>query len=191
MEEIEVMKNLEACPNQWKAKKCLCKVIIETPKGRRNKFDYDPDYQLFALGGLLPEGLAFPFDFGFIPSTLGDDGDPLDVMVLMDEPAHVGCLLDVRLIGVIEANQVEDGKKTVNNRLIGVAVHSYSHENLSSLKDVNKSILDQVDEFFISYNKSRGKRFTVTGRHGPKRAAELVAEGIKAFQKKNKSSADS
>ena len=75
-------------PHQWRGKKCLCKVIIETPKGRRNKFDYDPDYQLFALGGLLPEGLAFPFDFGFIPSTLGDDGDPLDVMVLMDEPAH-------------------------------------------------------------------------------------------------------
>lgn len=176
------MKNLENSPNHWKAKKCLCKVIIETPKGRRNKFDYDPDYRLFALGGLLPEGLAFPFDFGFIPSTLGDDGDPLDVMVLMDEPAHVGCLLDVRLIGVIEANQTEDGKKTINNRLIGVAVHSYNHEEVSSLKEVNKSILDQVEEFFISYNKSRGKQFKVTGRHGPKRAGELVAAGIRMFQ---------
>jgi inorganic pyrophosphatase len=183
---MSVMKNLEECPNQWKAKKCLCRVIIETPKGRRNKFNYDPDYQLFALGGLLPEGLAFPFDFGFIPSTLGDDGDPLDVMVLMDEPAHVGCLLDVRLIGVIEANQVENKKKTINNRLIGVAVHSYSHENLSSLKDVNKSILDQVEEFFVSYNKSRGKQFKVTGRHGPKRVAALVTAGIEAFEKRTK-----
>jgi inorganic pyrophosphatase len=178
------MKNLEKCPNQWKSKKCLCKVIIETPKGRRNKFDYDPDYQLFALGGLLPEGLAFPFDFGFIPSTLGDDGDPLDVMVMMDEPAHVGCLLEVRIIGVIEATQVEKEKRTINNRLIGVAVHSYSHENLSALKDVNKSVLDQVEEFFVSYNKSRGKQFKVTGRHGPKRAGELVTIGIKAFQSK-------
>ena len=180
------MKNLTQCPNQWRGKKCLCKVIIETPKGRRNKFDYDPDYQLFALGGLLPEGLAFPFDFGFIPSTLGDDGDPLDVMVLMDEPAHVGCLLDVRLIGVIEAKQIEDGKETTNNRLIGVAVHSYSHENVSSLKEVNKVLLDQVEEFFISYNKSRGKQFKVTGRHGPKRAAELVTLGINAFNKEAK-----
>jgi inorganic pyrophosphatase len=178
--------NLEKCPNDWKSKECSCKVIIETPKGRRNKFDYDPDYQLFRLGGLLPEGLAFPFDFGFIPSTLGDDGDPLDVMVLMDEPAHVGCLLDVRLIGVIEANQMENGKKTTNNRLIGVAVHSYSHENLSSLKDVSKSTIDQVEEFFISYNKSRGKQFKVTGRHGPKRAAELVNSGIEAFKKTSK-----
>ncbi|MBV9764468.1 MAG: inorganic diphosphatase [Acidobacteriaceae bacterium] len=180
------MKNLAKCPNKWNEKKCECKVIIETPKGRRNKFDYDPDYSLFALGGLLPEGLAFPFDFGFIPSTLGDDGDPLDVMVLMDEPAHVGCLLDVRLIGVIEAEQSEGKKRTENDRLIAVSIHSYSHENVSSLSEVNKSLLDQVDEFFLSYNKSRGKKFKVKGRHGPKRAAELVELGMKAFQKQEK-----
>src|SRR5207248_7258149 len=88
--------------------------------------NYDEDYRLFSLGGLLPEGLSFPYDFGFIPSTRSDDGDPLDVMVLMDEPAHVGCLLDVRIIGVIEATQIEDGKQTINNRLVGVAYHSYS-----------------------------------------------------------------
>ena len=67
-----------------------------------------------------------------------------------------------------------------------MAVHSYSHEELVSLKDVNKSILDQVEQFFVSYNKSRGKQFKVTGRHGPKRAAELVAAGIEAFQKEKK-----
>jgi inorganic pyrophosphatase len=87
------VSNLAAFANKWNLKKRECKVIIETPKGRRNKFDYDPEFQLFALGGLLPEGLAFPYDFGFIPSTLGDDGDPLDVLVLMDEAAHVGCLV--------------------------------------------------------------------------------------------------
>src|SRR3984893_11401569 len=103
------MSNLAAIPNKWNHKKRECKAIIETPKGRRNKFDYDPEFEMFTLGGLLPEGLAFPYDFGFIPSTLGDDGDPLDVMVVMDEPAHVGCLLDVRLVGVIEAEQTEDG----------------------------------------------------------------------------------
>jgi len=104
------MSDLAAIANDWKRKKRECKAIIETPKGRRNKFDYDPKSRLFQLGGLLPEGLAFPFDFGFIPSTLGDDGDPLDVMVLMDEPAHVGCLLDIRIIGVIEAVQAQGGK---------------------------------------------------------------------------------
>ncbi len=161
-------------------------MIVETPKGRRNKFDYDPEFKMFALGGLLPEGLSFPFDFGFIPSTLGDDGDPLDVMILMDEPAHVGCLLDVRLVGVIEAEQVENGKATVNNRLIGVALHSYSHEHIHNLSDINKPILDQVEEFFISYNKSRGKKFKIKGRHGVKRVCQLVDDGIKALAKKQR-----
>src|SRR5437763_415581 len=121
------MSDLAALPNQWNAKERECKVIIETPKGRRNKFKYDSEYRLFALGQLLPEGLVFPYDFGFIPSTKGDDGDPLDVMVLMDEPAHVGCLLDVRLIGAIEARQTEHGKTVNNDRLIGIALHSYGH----------------------------------------------------------------
>src|SRR5947209_7824526 len=136
------MNNLAALPNEWQAKKCCCHVIIETPKGRRNKFNYDEDRQLFRLGGLLPEGLFFPFDFGFIPSTRGDDGDPLDVMVLMDEPAHVGCLLEVRIIGVTEAEQFEDKERTINNRMIGVAIHSYSHEHINHIDQVNSSMLD-------------------------------------------------
>lgn len=178
------MSNLAAAPNQWNPKKLESKAIIETPKGRRNKFDYDPESGLFALGGVLPEGCVFPHDFGFIPSTLGADGDPVDIMVLMDEPAHVGCLLDVRVIGVIEAVQVEKGKSTVNNRLIGVSVHSHSHERLTSLKEVNPALLKQVEEFFIFYNKSRGRQFKVKGWRGPKRAAELLEDGIEVFRKK-------
>ena len=157
------MADLTALPLQLDAKACVCRAIIETPKGCRNKFDYDPDSNLFKLGGLLPEGMMFPFDFGFIPSTLGDDGDPLDIMVLMDAPAHVGCLMEVRIIGIITAEQIQDGKRESNNRLLGVAVHSYDHENLQSIHDVSKTLLSQVEEFFISYNKQRGKRFKVTG----------------------------
>src|SRR5205807_404345 len=80
-------------------------VIIETPKGSRNKFKYDPEHGLFKLSGVLPLGAVFPYDFGFVPSTTGGDGDPLDVLVLMDEPAFAGCLVPGRLIGVIEAEQ--------------------------------------------------------------------------------------
>jgi inorganic pyrophosphatase len=102
------------------------------------------------LGGLLPEGMMFPFDFGFIPSTLGQDGDPLDIMVLMDAPAHVGCLIEVRIIGVITAAQIEDGKSETNDQLLGVAVHSYDHEDLKSIGDVSncsirwKSVLSPI-----------------------------------------------
>src|SRR5205809_7985803 len=102
------MTDLTSLALQLDAQKGVCRAIIETPKGCRNKFDYDPDSNLFMLGGLLPEGMMFPFDFGFIPSTLGEDGDPLDIMVLMDAPAYVGCLIQVRIIGIIEAEQTED-----------------------------------------------------------------------------------
>ena len=90
------MADLTQLSNELHSKKATCRAVIETPKGSRNKFDYDPDSNLFMLGGLLPEGMMFPFDFGFIPSTLADDGDPLDVMVLMDAPANTACLIEVR-----------------------------------------------------------------------------------------------
>jgi inorganic pyrophosphatase len=177
--------NLANLPHQLDKKKRVCRAVVETPKGRRNKFDYDSDLSAFTLGGLLPEGLSFPFDFGFVPSTVAEDGDPIDVMILMDEPAHVGCVLDVRLIGVIEAQQTQDGKKTENDRLIGVAVHSYSHQDVESLSEVNKSLIDQVEEFFISYNKSRGKKFKVTGVHGPAKAIQRLEKAIEQYKQKS------
>jgi inorganic pyrophosphatase len=176
--------DLASLPHELDKKSNTCRVVIETPKGCRNKFDYDPAVEAFTLGGLLPEGLSFPFDFGFVPSTLADDGDPIDVMVLMDEPAHVGCVLAVRLIGVIEARQTENGKTTQNDRLIGVAVHSYNHENIRTIGELKKSLLDQVAEFFVSYNKSRGKKFKVTGMHGPSKAIKRLQQAITAYKSK-------
>jgi inorganic pyrophosphatase len=173
------MADLTKLPHQLNAKKATCRAIIETPKGSRNKFDYDPESNLFMLGGLLPEGMMFPFDFGFIPSTLGADGDPLDILVLMDAPAHVGCLIDVRLIGVISAEQTQEGKKETNDRLLGVAIHSYDHEDLSTIDDVSKTLLSQLEQFFVSYNKQRGKKFRITGTGGPKKAIKLLKAGIK------------
>src|SRR5665213_1890315 len=172
------MADLSAFPNRWNRKKGECRAIIETPKDRRNKFDYDPASNLFKLGGLLPEGMMFPFDFGFIPSTLGGDGDPLDVMVLMDEPAHVGCLVDVRIIGVIEAKQIQDGESDTNDRLLAVAIHSYQHQSVSSLEDLNSSILEQLEQFFVSYNKLRGKKFKLVNQGGPKRATAIIKKGM-------------
>src|SRR6267154_2348362 len=183
------MPDLSSLSPQLDPMKGTCRAIIETPKGCRNKFDYDPDSGLFMLAGLLPEGMMFPFDFGFIPSTLGEDGDPLDILVLMDAPAHVGCLIEIRLIGIIEAEQTEDGKTVSNDRLLGVAIHSYDHQDLESIRDVNKRLLDQLEEFFISYNKQRGKKFKVTGTGGPKKAMQFLKTGIQAHKKnkKNKS----
>jgi inorganic pyrophosphatase len=180
------MADLTALSLQLDAKKGQCRAIIETPKGSRNKFDYDPDSGLFMLAGLLPEGMMFPFDFGFLPSTLGEDGDPLDIMVIMDAPAHVGCLIEVRIIGIITAKQTQDEKTETNDRLLGVAIHSYDHENLKTVDDVSKTLLDQVEAFFVSYNKQRGKKFKITGTGGPKNAMKFIQVGLKARKRKKK-----
>ena len=149
-------------------------VIIDTPRGSRNKFGFDLKQQTYVLKGVLPNGAVFPFDFGSIPSTKGEDGDPLDALVLMDEAAFCGCLVRARLIGVIEAEQTEKGKTERNDRLIAVASKSHTHGGLKSLKDVDAVLLDEIEHFFISYNDARGKEFKPLGRYGPKRARKLV-----------------
>jgi inorganic pyrophosphatase len=163
-------------------------VIIETPKGSRNKFNYDEKHQLFKLGGVLPAGAVFPFDFGFIPSTLGGDGDPLDVLLLMDEPAFPGCLVPSRLVAVIEAEQTErDGETTRNDRLIAVAAGSHTHQKVRSLADISSILVDEIEHFFISYNQIKGKTFKPLGRFGPIKAARLIEEGTRRFLQKNRS----
>src|SRR5579875_2887554 len=121
------MDDISRLPHGLNKQKRECQAIIETPKGRRSKFKYEPESKMFSLSHVLPQGFTFPFDFGFIPSTKADDGDPLDVIVLMDEPAHVGCILKVRLIGVIKLVQTEKGKKTENDRLVGVSMQSLDY----------------------------------------------------------------
>src|ERR1700758_1463959 len=104
-------------------------VIIETPKGSRNKFAFDPDQEVFVLKKVLPAGMTFPYDFGFIPSTKAEDGDHTDVLVLMDEPAFPGCLLKCRVVGVIEGQQGKKKDKARNDRIIAIENdnHSYNH----------------------------------------------------------------
>ena len=152
-------------------------VIIDTPKGSQNKFSWDRKLQLFELSGVLPAGAVFPFDFGFIPNTRGEDGDELDVLVLMDEPAFTGCLVRARLLGVIEAEQTEKGKTNRNDRLIAVACNARTDSDLKTLSDMNPQLLDEIEHFFVSYNEAKGKKFKALGRYGPERARKLVLKG--------------
>lgn len=166
-------------------------IIIETPKGSRNKFSFDEDQNLFKLAGVLPAGAVFPFDFGFVPSTVGGDGDPLDVLVLMDEPAFVGCLVKVRLIGVIEAEQTEDEETARNDRLIAVAAESRNHRNVRSIDMLNENLVDEIEHFFVSYNEMKGKQFKSLGRFGPERAQKVVEEGNNRFRQQRTRTAKS
>jgi inorganic pyrophosphatase len=163
-------------------------VIIETPKGNRNKFTYDETLQLYRLKKVLPAGASFPYDFGFLPSTLGGDNDPLDVLVLMEEPAFPGCLVPCRLIGVIATNQTKAGHTVRNDRLLAVPSVSSTHQSIRDIKDLDKHLLEQIEHFFWSYLAIEGSQVEVIGRYGPKRAEKIVAEGGKTFQKKQNTS---
>jgi inorganic pyrophosphatase len=127
---------------------------------------------------VLPSGASFPFDFGFLPSTLGEDGDPLDVLVLMDEAAFAGCLVPVRLLGVVEAEQTErDGNTMRNDRFIAVACNDRGHQDLHQLNDLPPNLMDEIEHFFVSYNMIKGKHFQPLARSGPERALELLQAG--------------
>jgi inorganic pyrophosphatase len=154
-------------------------VVIDTPKGCRNKYAFDFDINAYKLKTVLPHGAVFPFDFGSIPGTVAADGDPLDVLVLMDEPAFVGCLVQTRLLGVIEAEQTEAGKTERNDRLISVAAESHTHGSLKSLKTMDSTLVREIEHFFVSYNEVRGKKFKAKGHKGPRTAKHLIKKQTK------------
>jgi inorganic pyrophosphatase len=149
-------------------------VVVDTPKGSRNKYKFDERDGQWRLSKVLPQGIRFPYDFGFIPSTHGQDGDPLDVLLLGDEPSFPGCVVPARLIGVLEAEQTEGGKTVRNDRLIAVIETPYNPPEYRSLDEVNPQRLDEIEQFFVSYNRTQGRQFNPLARRGADRAQELI-----------------
>ena len=175
------MKSL-ALPTKLKptTKDDLLQVIIETPAGSRNKFAFDPEQGIFALKKVLPAGMSFPYDFGFLPQTLAPDGDPIDVLLLMDEPAYPGCLVPSRLVGVIEGEQLDGKKKIRNDRLVAVADANHMYANIRRLKDLPPKWIKELQVFFVNYHNLEGKQYKLLGCKGAEAAAKLIKEAEKA-----------
>lgn len=149
--------------------------MIESPKGSNQKFDYDPTEKRFKLNKILPAGMAFPFDFGMIPGTKGEDGDPLDIIVISEASAFPGCLVDCRVIGALKAEQTErDGDTVRNDRFIGVPEVSQLFSNIKTIEELPRAIIDQLEAFFKNYNEQAGKQFKVTERLTAQQAAQLI-----------------
>jgi inorganic pyrophosphatase len=158
----------------------LLQVIIETPAGSRSKFAYDPDQGIFALKKVLPAGMVFPYDFGFLPQTIAADGDPLDVLLLMDEPAFPGCAVRARLIGVIEGEQIDGKEKIRNDRLVAVAEANHMYANVRKLKDLPSKWVKELQDFFVNYHNLEGKKYRLLGCKGGDTAFRLIKEAKKA-----------
>lgn len=151
-------------------------VVVETPRGNHNKYKYDEKTGRMKLSKVMPEGMMFPYDFGFFPETKTEDGDPLDVMVLGDEATFPGCQIDCRLIGVIKAEQTQEGKQSRNDRLIAVAEASVLYSGVRELSDLEPMVLKQIEEFFVNYQKVRDIEFEITAREGAQSAGEVLQE---------------
>ena len=158
----------------------IIQVVIETPKGSRNKYAFDPKQRIFELKKVLPAGMAFPYDFGFIPRTRAEDGDPVDVLVLMDEPAFPGCLLKCRLIGIIEGEQGDTKKKTVrNDRIVAVEQENHSWADIKVIGDLGKQFLRELEEFFVNYHRLSDEEFRVIDVKGPEEAKKRIKDGMR------------
>jgi inorganic pyrophosphatase len=160
----------------------LVNVIVDTPKGSRNKFKYDAQAQCFRLSRILPLGAAFPYDFGSIPRTIAEDGDPLDILVISDEPSFVGCLLNAKIIGAIRAEQTERGKSIRNDRLLAVPITTVNQAELSHIDELPSSRVAEIEHFFVSYNRAHGRQFRPTGHAGPDEAERVLTSAEQRYE---------
>ena len=157
------------------------RVVIDTPAGSRNKYKLDESTGLFRVSRILPRGMAFPHDFGSVPGTCAEDGDPLDVLVLGMAPSFPGCLVNVRLIGVLRAAQTERGKSIRNDRLIGCASTPVNRPAITELKSLDPQHLHEIEEFFYAYNHAQGRPFRVTGRGGARAAEAMLKRAERSY----------
>jgi inorganic pyrophosphatase len=161
----------------------LVVAVIETPSRSGNKIKFDEELGVYRLDRVLPPGMTFPFDFGFIPETLAEDGDPLDVLVLLDSPVETGCVVEARLIGVLEGEQQDRGKRSWerNDRLVAVAGGPKGHAGARSLDDIDPFRLEAIESFFANYHELDGERFRVTARRGSRVAEALIRKAHEAY----------
>jgi inorganic pyrophosphatase len=156
-------------------------VLIDTPAGSRNKYRYDAELGVFRISRVLPLGMEFPHDFGSIPQTRAADGDPLDVMVLGQAPSFPGCLVTVRLLGVLHAQQREAGRTIRNDRLIAAGETTVNRASLRELRELDPQHLRDIEHFFESYNRRQGREFRIIGRGGSGAARTMLERGLRAF----------
>ena len=159
------------------------RVVIETPRGSRAKLAYDPALEAFTLSKSLLVGLTYPHDWGFVPSTKADDGDPLDIMVVHDAATFPGLVLSCRVIGILQIEQKSKGKAERNDRLFAVPRRSHSKHGLRDVRDLSKPIQQELEKFFVATDELENKKLEIIGWKGPKVAMKAIKDCAKRFSK--------
>ena len=157
----------------------LINVLIESPAGSKNKYEYDKELQAFALDRVLFASVQYPFDYGFIPNTLGEDGDPLDGLVIMDQPTFPGCVIAARPVGFLE--MIDGGDR--DEKILCVPAADPRYADVKSLKDIPHHRLEEIAEFFRTYKNLERKVTEILGWQDVDQVGPLVEKGIKAASK--------
>lgn len=162
-------------------------IVIEVSKGARVKLKYDEVSEIFRAEKALPVGLAFPFDFGFIPSTIGGDGDPLDALVLSEAGLPWGTVVLGKVLGILKCEQREKGHKERNDRVIAVPLDAKSGEPFLPAVVLDSRLKRAITEFFVKYNELQEKKLRVIGFEGPVGALAAIRQAVVAAKRKDKS----
>jgi inorganic pyrophosphatase len=158
-------------------------VVVETPRGSRAKFAYEPKLEAFTLSKSLLTGLTYPHDWGFVPSTKADDGDPLDIMVVHDAATFPGVVLVCRIIGVLQIEQRSKNKKERNDRLFAVPRRSHSEMHLRDVRGLSAPIREELEKFFKATDELEDKEIGIIGWKGPSPAIKSIKAAMKSFAK--------
>ena len=158
-------------------------VVVETPRGSRAKFSYDPKLETFTLSKSLLTGLTYPHDWGFVPSTKADDGDPIDIMVIHDATTIPGLVVTCRVIGILQIEQKSKRKAERNDRLFAVPKRSHSEKALEDVRDLSRPIQEELEKFFIATDELEDKKLKIIGWKGPKAAMRAINDAAKSFAK--------
>lgn len=157
----------------------IVNVLIEIPAGSKNKYEFDKDMQAMALDRVLFASVQYPYDYGFIPNTLADDGDPLDGMVMMDQPTFPGCVIAARPIGMLE--MIDGGDR--DEKVLCVPAEDPRYNDVTSLKDIAPHRLEEIAEFFRTYKNLEKKVTEILGWQDVDKVNPLVKECIEAGKK--------
>ncbi|KAF5035711.1 Inorganic pyrophosphatase [anaerobic digester metagenome] len=152
--------------------------VIEIPRGSRNKYEYDKEKEAFILDRVLYSPVHYPAEYGIIPKTLWDDGDPMDILVLMDQPTFPGCIIETRPVGVMK--MIDTGEN--DDKILGVPVDDPRFKDVFDIEDLPEHLLDEIQHFFVEYKKLQGKKTEVLGWEGKEEAFDAIKRSIKLYE---------
>jgi len=158
----------------------IINAIIECPKGSKNKYELDKATSLIKLDRAMKTSQDYPFDYGFVPQTLWEDGDPLDIIVLTTYPLSPGILLEARPVGVMRMIDCGEG----DDKIIAVPESDPRWDNITDIKDVNPHMLKEFKHFFETYKTIEDKKVVINGFQGKKMALKAIEKGRKIYKKK-------